>query len=319
MAVPVLLITFNRPDHTRKVLEAIRQAKPEELFVSQDGAREGNQGDVDKCAKVQEVVKELVDWPCNLHTNYMQDNLGCGPGPAAGITWFFENVPEGIIIEDDAVPHQDFFVFASQMLEKYRDNEDVMAVGSMHLDSRTYGDGSYYFSRMNRTLCAWATWKRAWDCFDIYLKNVARKDLNNALKWYGCKLREREYWCAILDMLQKTFQGGTSWDQQFWINIWLLHRKGIMPNVNLSTNIGFDETATHLSSSQSPGANIATSPILPISDPSDCNIRKDADLNFQKIYFTPWAYGREGLRRLPFRINRRIKRLFGVKGSWFKR
>ena len=42
MNTPVLLITFNRPDHVRRVLSAIREARPAALYVFQDGAREGN-------------------------------------------------------------------------------------------------------------------------------------------------------------------------------------------------------------------------------------------------------------------------------------
>jgi hypothetical protein len=107
--VPILLITFNRPTHTRKVLEVIRAQQPKQLFVFQDGARNNNEKDTIKCAEVRKVVKELVDWDCELKTYYSEVNLGCGPGPASAITWFFENVEQGIILEDDCIPHTDFF------------------------------------------------------------------------------------------------------------------------------------------------------------------------------------------------------------------
>ena len=48
MKTPVLLITFNRPDHVRRVLSAIRDAQPASLYVFQDGAREGNAVDAVK-------------------------------------------------------------------------------------------------------------------------------------------------------------------------------------------------------------------------------------------------------------------------------
>ena len=37
LKTPVALIIFNRPDSTEKVFEAIRQAKPQKLFVIADG------------------------------------------------------------------------------------------------------------------------------------------------------------------------------------------------------------------------------------------------------------------------------------------
>ena len=95
---PILLITFNRPSHTLKVLEVIRAQKPKQLFVFQDGARDNNENDTIKCVEVRQVVKELVDWDCDLKTYYSDINLGCGPGPAAAITWFFENVEKGKLL-----------------------------------------------------------------------------------------------------------------------------------------------------------------------------------------------------------------------------
>ena len=320
MNTPVLLITFNRPEHTRKVLAAIMAARPKDLYVFQDGAREGNETDLVNCPKVREVVQNLVEGTeINLHTYYSERNLGCGPGPAAAITWYFENVEQGIIIEDDAVAHPDFFVYCEQLLDKYKNDDEVRAIGSMHLDDITYGDGSYYFSMMNRTFCAWATWKRAWKDFDLYHREVTRKQLNRCLKGYGASLRMREYWCDRLVEIQKDAYNYSSWDQQFWISIWLHHAKGIMPNVNLSTNIGFDEQGTHTTDKNSSGANRKTSSILPLVAPSSSSIQHKADWRFQKIYFEPWNYGWLGFKRIPFRINKRLKRFLGHEGSWIKR
>ena len=164
MNTPILLITFNRPQHTQKVLDAIIAAHPKDLYVFQDGVREGNSADQQKCAKVRRVVETMIKGTdVHLHTLYSDKNLGCGPGPATAISWFFSENEMGIILEDDAVPHPDFFTYCQELLEKYKDDTDVRAIGSMNLDTRTYGDGSYYFSMMNRTLCAWATWKRSWN------------------------------------------------------------------------------------------------------------------------------------------------------------
>ena len=71
-----------------------------------------------------------------LHTLYKEKNLGCGPGSAAGISWFFEQVDMGIILEDDAVPHPDFFEYASTLLVMYKDDESVRAIGSMNVDTQ---------------------------------------------------------------------------------------------------------------------------------------------------------------------------------------
>lgn len=320
---PILLITFNRPEHTRRVLAEILMQEPQELYVCQDGAREGNKNDRIKCQEVRDVINELTsaysraNKNFKLHTLYQPVNLGCGPGPASGISWFFDNVEQGIIIEDDAIPHPDFFGYAEELLERYKDELDVRAIGSMHLDNRTFGDGSYYFSMMNRTFCAWATWRRAWLDFDLYHRDVSREQLNKCLKDYGCDLRMREYWCERLEEIHKDALNHSSWDQQFWMSIWLHHGKGIMPNVNLSSNIGFDEQGTHTTDSESVAANRETQSILPLKHPTEMRIQRTADIRFQRIYFSPWDYGWRGFKRMPMRINKRIKHLVRHEGSWF--
>ena len=319
MSTPILFITFSRPNHVMKVLDAIRQAAPAELFVFQDGARKNHPEDPARCEAVRNVIEQGVDWPCNLHIFYSDKNLGCGPGPAAAISWFFKHVEQGIILEDDAVPHPDFFPYAEDLLDRYKSDDSVRAIGSMNVDTHPWGDGSYYFSMMNRNLCAWATWKRAWEAFDINLVGTSRLQLNRALKEYGCGALERAYWCDRLDDVHKNACDGKSWDMQFFMSIWLNHGKGIIPNVNLSSNIGTVGEATHAMAAGNIIDNIPTRPILPLVHPSNDIIQSDADREFHFRYFEPGKQNWTRFQSLYNLTNRRLKRLVGHQGPWIKR
>lgn len=313
---PILLITFNRPNHVRRVLAEIRKQKPAQLYVCQDGAREGNENDRVKCQQVRDVIKELVDWPCELHTLYQETNLGCGPGPAAGISWFFEHVESGLIFEDDAVPHPDFFKYAATLLDRYNDNESVRAIGSMNVDTKKWGDGSYYFSMMNRNLCAWATWRRAWKDFDLYLRDVPWRKLDKALKSYGCPFYERDFWLDRLNEAKKDAQGGKSWDMQFFMSIWLRQGKGIIPNVNLSSNIGTVGEGTHQMGEGNIIDNVPTKPILPLIHPTDASIQSEADREFYSRYFDR---SQHTMSWWIAKFNKRIKHITGHQGPWLKK
>ena len=76
---------------------------------------------------------------------------------------------------------------------------------------------------------------------------------------------------------------------------------------------------THTTDSSNVGSCRALESILPIVEPMDTSIQRQADLLFHKTYYAPYEYGWNGLKRILYRWNKRIKRLFGVKGSWFKR
>ena len=320
MHSPILLIAFNRPEHVRKVLSEVLKAQPRDLFVFQDGAREGNQDDIANCSMVRTVIGDMCKGQdIVLHTLFSETNLGCGPGPATAISWFFDQVEQGIILEDDAVPHADFFKYAEELLDRYRDDSTVRAIGSMNVDIHGWGDGSYYFSMMNRNLCAWATWKRAWKAFDINLANTSRRKLDRAMKYYSCGPLERAYWCDRLDEVHENGCDGKSWDMQFFMSIWLNHGKGIIPNVNLSSNIGTVGEATHAMSAGNIIDNVPTKSILPLVYPTSEEIQHEADRQFHFLYFEPGKKGWSRLKVLYNLTNRKIKRLVGHQGPWIKR
>jgi len=145
--VPVLLIGFNRPNSMRRVIESIRAAAPRMVYFAVDGPRPHVASDRDLVHQTQLLVNEL-DWECEVHTLFRDVNLGCGHGVSGAISWFFDNVESGIILEDDIVVGQDFFPFVSEMLDRYAQDPRVFAVtGSQRIPQdvvRT--DRGYRFS-----------------------------------------------------------------------------------------------------------------------------------------------------------------------------
>lgn len=313
---PILLITFNRPIHTLRVWNAIKMQHPKNVYIFQDGPRVNNESDIEKCLEVRKIFEVPLDWDCELKTFIFNSNLGCGVGPAKAISWFFDQVDQGIIIEDDAIPGTDFFEYAEELLLLFRENIQVKVIGSVHLGEKKYGEGSYHFSMANRNLCVWATWRRAWNDFDYYLKDISSLELINSLKKYNVSRKEIEYWNEIFHQLKQSDLLESSWDIQFLISIWLKQGIGIFPNVNLSENIGFDAEATHTTQVNNVLANVKTETILPLTHPHFKKVSRIADLNYHRMYFQPYEYGWKGFKRIPYRINKRLKKVLGVNGSW---
>lgn len=238
---PVLLIIFNRLDTTKKALEAIKKVKPPQLFIAADGPR--NNKEKEKTDKVRNYVLENIDWKCTIKTLFRTKNLGCKYGPSGGIKWFFEHVEQGIILEDDCFPDQSFFRFCQELLEKYKDEEDVMLIsGDLFLDNFKFKN-NYLFSNHIGTW-GWATWRRAWKKCDLEFKEYNKIKKEGRLKEYYPSIFERIIVKKrVKDCIQNKI---AAWDFPWSISIRLNNGISVIPSVNMVQNIGFsDATHTH--------------------------------------------------------------------------
>lgn len=239
----VLLIIFNRPDTTRQVFEAIRSVKPPRLYVAADGPRHGRTGEDATCRQAREITNG-VDWDCQVFTLYRAENLGCKYAVSSAIIWFFEHEPEGIILEDDCLPHWSFFKFCDELLMLYREDSRVMAIcGANFQRNRWHPLESYYFSR-NTHVWGWASWRRAWCSYDVEMLGWPDFVSNNKLHdTFPESWAPRFFWTKILSDVAAG-QVDT-WDYQWTYTIWRHGGISILPAINLVKNIGFDADATH--------------------------------------------------------------------------
>lgn len=277
MNTSVLLITFNRPEHTRRVLEVIMAAMPKSLFVYQDGAREGNENDMVKCAEVRQMVSDLTkDTDVVLHTNYADRNLGCGAGPMTGISWFFSQVEMGIVMEDDCLPHPDFFGYCEELLEKYKNDEKVRFINATLYDDRWQCDASYDFSHYMVT-GAWAGWRRTWQGFDLDLKSMDAKTFRKHVLELTGNRGEANWWYSIVREIQQDNNKKSYWDYQMQIHLFKDSALTIHPQKNLVSNIGFDGAGTHTLSNHDNRGNRQTFAVLPLIHPKRQIVDKRRD------------------------------------------
>lgn len=273
-STPILFLIFNRPDTTEKVFEIIRKIKPEKLFVSADGPRAHKEGEKEKCEQTRKII-ERVDWKCEVHRNFSEENLGCKKGVVKGINWFFDNVEEGLIIEDDCMLDDSFFGFAEAMLKRYKDDERIMHIGAANFqDGKKRGDASYYFSKFCH-VWGWATWRRAWKHYDVAIKSFSQFKTNNTIAAILPDRKMQKHW---LKLFQTVYDNALdTWDFQWVYTVWELKGMSIIPNENLVTNIGFGEEATHTRDSEHVLAENKSGSIKEIIHPEKIKINEEAD------------------------------------------
>jgi len=286
LITPVFFVIFNRPDNTQKVFNTIKQAKPRQLFVAADGPRENKEGEKEKCEQVRKII-EQVDWNCEVYKNYSDVNLGCKVRPSSGIDWFFENVEEGIILEDDGLPNQSFFWFCQELLEYYRNDTRIMNIsGSNFQFGRKRGEGNYYFSEYFHGGGAWATWRRTWKCNDVDIKSFDKFKRENQIKNIFRIKQQQKFWMNIWQQLYDDYEDKISaWDYQWAYTCLVNNGLCIMPNVNMVSNIGFGTDSTHTKDENSIFSNIEAREITDIIHPNFVLADQKADLLTSKIFF----------------------------------
>ncbi|MFM2430400.1 MAG: hypothetical protein RLZZ511_1613 [Cyanobacteriota bacterium] len=265
MDTPIIFIIFNRPDTTSRVFEEIRKVRPRRLLVISDGPRDNCSGDFEKCQSTRQIL-DKVDWECDVFRNFSDINLGCKKRVSSGLDWAFDIVDEAIILEDDCLPHPDFFAFCELLLCRYREDKRIAAISGQNVQfGRQRTSHSYYFSRYNHCW-GWATWKRAWKNFDADMKLWPLLKEGNWLDdILGNKIASR-YWFKTF---QDTYDGKrNSWAFCWTFSCWIQNQLSILSNVNMVSNIGYGSDGTHTTQSKSKFSEIpALGASFPLNHP----------------------------------------------------
>lgn len=284
---PVAYVVFNRPRHTLETFAAIRAYRPSQLFIIADGPRASHTADIERCREVRRIVSE-IDWPCEVHRNLAEDNLGSGRRVSSGLDWVFSIVDRAIVLEDDCLASPDFFSFCDDLLVRYRDIESIWVVsGNSYQPEFHRGDASYFFSKYPDTW-GWATWRRAWRHYQHDLPLL--EQWRQSPRWKECfptrseqQLFHRVFNAALTGVVD-------AWDYQ-WVGC-VIHGGGLSatPNANLVRNIGFDDEATHTKSCH--GFEYSFTPLGALIHPSQIARHTEADEYLRRKFYSAPGLGK---------------------------
>ena len=307
-STPVVLIIFNRPALTRQVFNAIRAARPQQLFVIADAPRPDRPEDILKCAMTRAIIEE-VDWDCAVFKNYATENLGCGLRPASGLDWVFKQVENAIILEDDCLPDPTFFPYCTELLARYQENPNVMHISGNNFQfGQQRGEASYFYSRYTHHW-GWATWQRAWQHFDYDITKWQDLRPTNWLNTLLDTPAAVAYWQQIFDEVY----GGDKlhiWDYQWTFACWQNRGLCILPQVDLVSNIGFNTEGTH-TVRQNQFANLPLGLMeFPLRHPPEIIRDHSADIFIQGSKFDLNLWARLQRKLYWHRFQQKIRLLF---------
>lgn len=287
MNIPVVLIVYKRTETTRRVFEVIRKVRPSKFYLVADGPKNISQKKI--CDEVVRIVEKGIDWECDLIKIESAFNLGLARRVQTGLDEVFSMEKHAIILEDDTLPDPSFFKFCEELLNKYKDNESVAHISGCNLHPEvSIGKSSYCFSSIIN-IWGWATWKRAWEHFDLQMPSWEKEHKNQFLQNW-CESREMQKHTRKMFDLHCNNTAPWTWDYQWIYSCWKMNGLSIIPANNLVSNIGIgpDSTHTHCKSQSDPFPPIKRKLQFPLTQ-----TRVERDLSFERNYYKadklPWV------------------------------
>lgn len=249
---PVVFIVFRRPNATRRVFKQIQSARPPYLHVVVDAPRPDRPEEKVLCADVLKIIENGVNWNCSLTYDIAKSNMGCGRRVSSGISAAFQRFDRAIILEDDCLPADDFFKYASQALEEYHGNDEVMHIsGSVIVGAGCTKEG-HRLSRYQH-IWGWASWRRAWAHYDFEMRGFNACDIGRRIAPFLKTVEDVEYWKKRFQQVHD--QTVDTWDYQWTYACWKRGALSVLPNENLVKNIGFGQGAVHTTEADDPLAD----------------------------------------------------------------
>jgi hypothetical protein len=256
------------------VFEQIRRAQPPQLFLVMDGPRNTKPGDADQVARTRELA-EQVDWDCTVTRIYSDVNLGLKKRVSSGLTEVFSKVPEAIILEDDCLPDPTFFPYATELLERYREDPRVGVIsGSSRLRGKRVGPYSYDFSADVR-IWGWATWARTWNPF-IDAGDLHGVWSSDDVESVVASLPSGARRSSVRTMMSKAAELD-SWAMPFVVHCLRRAYANPVPANNLVTNIGFGSLSTHTKFESYVAEVPASAMTFPMGHPPEVVINRALD------------------------------------------
>lgn len=297
MDIPILILFFNRKDTVEQLVEQLSVVQPSTVYLSCDGGRTSQEHQ--QVISIRESVQESITWDCEVKTNFSEVNLGCKQAVHLAIQWFFNNVQEGIVLEDDCIPSVPFFDYVSTMLEKYRDDKSIATIGGRNELSEFTGENTTFCSKF---FCwGWASWADRIIDIDVefgYQKNIPSRILDGV----GCLEARHIKGMHQLMVMNHVSSWAYSYDFVFRAN----EQIHVVPPFNYINNIGLN-LGTHGGSDSGADIFVASNKFLSLNSEIEIPIKNN---NYMRKYL--WAkYGLLKLALFPWIGNiKSFKRFF---------
>ena len=238
---PIALFAYDRLNHLTKTVESLLLdplASKSDIYIFSDGAK--SKANLQSVLKVRAFLKNLVGFK-SITIVYRDKNFGLAQSIFQGVSKIISDHGVVIVIEDDLQIRPGFLRFMNNALDHYKNEQDVYQVSGYMFPGSYNPDLDSLFLPI--TSCwGWATWERAWKCFNFNLDDFESLSKNEELKFKFNINGSYDY----LSMANQQKVGIiNSWGICWYYNVFRKNGLILYPRESFVKNIGVDFSGTH--------------------------------------------------------------------------
>lgn len=237
---PIVLFVYKRLDHTKIVIEALRNnplADQSVLYIYSDGAK--NEEDKPFVQEVRDYVNSVSGF-ADVEVICSPINLGIEKSEIKAITEIVEKYGKIIVLEDDVKVNKGFLEYMNKALAKYENEQQIYSVVGFSFQNQLPCKAN--FAKLTG-VWGWGTWKRAWDRFEhnpvdwleLLKDEKLKREFNydNANPWF--------------EMMKAQYESNEhlTWDIRWYWTVFKNNGLVLWPSTPLALNVGFDGTGVH--------------------------------------------------------------------------
>ena len=302
MYAPILLFVYNRPEHTRRVIESLKanaEAADSELFIYADQARSDT--DIQQVSEVRRLIHS-TDGFKQVTVIEREKNWGLARNVIDGVTTQVNAHGRVIVLEDDLVVAPHFLRFMNDALEMYKNEEKIGHIQACDFTKDPSLPDTFLIRWTGSW--GWATWERAWKHFNPdgkeLLSRLEERHLTRYFDFNG------NY--PFTRMLRRQIAGkNNSWAIRWNASLFLDGILSLNVGKSLVQNTGFDGSGTNCGGGGLYASDLWMNP-LPVSPISPVEENKEARKVFERYYRRTNCFWEKAIRR----IRRTLKGDFGA-------
>ena len=302
MPAPILLLTYNRPQHTKNAIMSLlsnRLAAESDLFIYSDAPQ--TDADTSLVNETRRLIRNIKGFK-NITIVERDENRGLARNVIDGVTTLLDRYGEIIVVEDDLVVSPHFLQFMNDALEMYRNEPKVGHIQAHNFTNDSTLPDTFLIKWTGSW--GWGTWKRAWKHFNpdgtALLEELEKRRLTYRFDFNG------KY--GFTRMLRRQIEGkNNSWAIRWNASLFINDILSVNAGKSLVQNNGFDGSGTNCG-----GGNLyntcmyqqplAVKKITPIEE------NETARMAFVRYYGRTNSFWAKAIRR----IKRTLKGDFGA-------